>query len=531
MGVSFSMSQNQQNALHPDDLKELFTSLINDSVQRQGIDLSDVQLAQEVELGIRNTINNIKSNICSLDSERFTEGYEQFIYLINKFGADFSNTPNKESLKQIRDYISEVPQLMQVYDTILLYRDYELLVGAVNTMDFKPQSINRFEHRVQKISSDLSNEDCNSLLDGLATLHSLYTDKILQKKKKTATQQEIYALPEDYLDLYYQQVALETHPQETDEKKLELLASQLKSEDLQQMQNDFCSFNEKSSKDAYAKFLAITGFDSIIQEYNLPEDEISSKLKIYIQNVPELVELYDLRNLHKNVSELNSQAKHPTADTIYHENILDFYQQILSHRESSKELYLSDANLANFEYNLVSLCRKCDDPDFELYKNMCRDVLYLSDNPQHIAEIYNLFTPPDNNEVKPFRPSHGINEIVKNTCNRILENKKDYLSQQDFYNLYFILGQAYRRTQNKAGFMMKNDYKHMQESNNDAFRYFLLACDHAQTPSAAETAAQKACDINPTKYSSQPVAQKFPCHENRHYGFEPTRQPYGSYIR
>lgn len=527
------MPQKQQNVLQPNDLYDFYAGLIKDAAEKQNIQISNDQLALETKRQINIELQKIKSDICSLNSDRFMSGYAQFVWLINNIShvsPDFSDIPNKETLKQIRNYINEVPPLMQVYDTILLYRDYERLVGAVNTTDFKAQRINQFEHRVQKISSHLSDEDNNSLLDGVVTLHNLYTNNILQKKKKIATQQEIYALPEDYLDTYYFQMALnmlQQNSKEIDNGELTQTAQKLKSEDLQQMQDDFCSFDEKSSNEAYAKLLAMTGFDSIIQECNLSEDEISLGLKSYVQNVPELAELHDLMQLSTQITNLNKQAKLPTATTIYHEDLLEFRKQILSHRESSKELHLSDANLANFEYNLISLCQKCDDPSFELYKNMCRDVLYLSDNPQHIAEIYNLFTPPENNEVKPFRPSHSVNEIVKNTCNRILENKKDCLSQQDFYNLYSMLGHAYRRTQNTAGFIQLDKRKHMEESNTIAFNYFLLACNYAPTPSDGETAAQKAYDINPTKYSLQLVAKKFPIHESRRYGFELTRQPYG----
>lgn len=460
------------NSLKPSYVNELFTSLVQDACAQQGIELTKEQLHQEVLGNIASTLQSITSDICSLDQQRFMNGYKKFVYIINQSGSSFSDTPDKKSLNAIHTYINDVPELMKVYNTVRLYRDYEYLLNTVDTMDFKGQNINKFEHQVVSIASSLPDEDCQSLRNGVINLHSKYAEKLSQQNSSNAAT-DYQPLNEEYLSNYFLQQAymqIANQPKEYSLPALKAKATKLRKQTLGEIKDNICSFTPLRSNKGYDQFIEVCGLTGII-DY-IDANQQSDFVAQHIQNVTELKEISHVWDLYTDYLALSDGSYKLSSSEIFY-----FEEKVLNAENS-----LSANNIADIHYGIASLHNKyLSENNDKLNHNKLAETLdrtkksytshllvalKLTDNPETINKcLYDA----------PF--SHAVNEEAGKACMRALQKKG--LSGHDKFNLYRILYNTHLREHRKIGFQLSKDVEKAALHQQQAEHYYNQAKKYA----------------------------------------------------
>lgn len=469
------MSQDQKTSLKATFVTDLFSNLVARSLSAQHIQLPKEQFDYALSKNIHDKMQEIKSDICSLDGSRFRQGYTQFINIINQSGSHFPEKPDEKSLTQLRSYIQEVPELMKIYDTVLLYRDFEYLINTINTMDFKPEAINKFATRVDIISPDLSEEDSASLKNGVAQLHNKYAEKLSQETSP-AQSSDYQPLYEGYLnDYFYRQVAYQA---ENDGKiytpaAIKAKATQLRKKTIQEIKDDFCSLIPLQSDKGYNKFIDLCGLSGIMQYIDASQQD--DFIKQHIQNVPELNEIYQVWDLCADYATIADKTYKASSNEISY-----FEENVKSH-----ENILSTNNIASLHYGIAALYDKYMSDNSDklnsdgIEKNKKNSfshlliALKLTDNPQTINECM---------RVAPY--SHNINIEVEKACHRALTKRG--LSNHTKYNLYRILYNTHLREHKKIGFVFGPDAKKIASHEKEAAKYYTEAKKYARGSDTVE---------------------------------------------
>lgn len=515
------MSENIQYSKLPQDyLYNIFVNQVTEFLQSQGQNPQKVNLKEYTEQYVQGVFQGFKDGVCSLNEENFKTAYNSFIDLINVSGSNFSYRPDKNSLKAIKEYVADVPELTSFCNLIDVYKKYDQLNRNIGSYDFDEKEIKQFHETINTLS-DISLTNRSSLFIGLGNLYTAYgqsqAEPILQQ-----TNQELPPLPENYLQLYYEQqisYELAENGANIDQEQFEKMVEERKETELQTIIDDICSFDPEHYNSAYFHFLDIAGLRDGWDD--IPAEKVDTIIGNRIQNVPELQEIYDLACLYLETNLLDEDAQNKNLSK---EDVENYHDRVLKHKENYCDTSLSDANLANYEYKIIKLYQKLDNVQAEDIKDLCIDVLCSSNNPKNIKEIFNMFQPPIKNETKLFSPSKYINEITQDNCNRLLETQKDCLSDQDFYNLYTILGDTYKRSINKSGFRQREKIDHMEESNQKASRYYELAYTYAPTKGLKTKAAKAVYSTDPEHYNQKPCSEDVPLRVVKGTGMA---KPYG----
>lgn len=498
------MSEN--NKLPKNYLYSLFSNHAKEAADAYGQSLSKAELDEYTKHYSQEVIQGLKDGVCSLKEDDFKTAYSSFIDLVNYSGSNFSYRPDSNSLQTLKQYVSDVPELASFCDLVDVYKEYDHIKRNIGSFDFDIKEIKQFHDTINALS-DISLTNRASLFVGLGSLYTAYGQS-QQEQSLPQTAQEFEPLPENYLQEFFEQqitnelledgkdVNQEISPQQVEERK---------NDELQATIDDICSFDPERYNFAYGYFLDMTGLRDGLD--NIPDESVDTTIRNRIQNIPELLELYDLACLYLESGFLDEQAQNKSLSK---ETIEDYHNRVLKHKESSSDTGLSDSNLANYEYKIIKLYQKIDDVSAENLKYLCIDVLCSSNKPKDIKDIFNLFQPPLKNETKPFSPSKYINEITQDNCNRLLETMQDNLSDQDFYIIYTILGDTYRRSINKSGFRQQEKLIHMEESNQQASRYYELAYTYAPTKGLKTAAAKSVYTTDPEHYEQKPCSQDVP---------------------
>ncbi len=498
------MSEN--NKLPKNYLYSLFSNHAKEAADAYGQSLSKADLAEYAKHYSQGVIQGLKDGVCSLKEDEFKTAYSSFIDLVNYSGSNFSYHPDSNSLQTIKQYVSDVPELASFCDLVDVYKEYDHIKRNIGSFDFDIKEIKQFHDTINSLP-DISLTNRASLFVGLGNLYMSYGQS-QQEQPLPQTEQEFEALPENHLQEFFRQQIIDELLEDgknTDQEISQELIEERKNAEIQATIDDLCSFDPERYNFAYGYFLDMTGLRDSLD--NIPNEKVDTVIGNRIQNIPELQELYDLACLYLESGFLDEQAQNKSLSK---ETIEDYHNRVLQHKESSSDTTLSDSNLANYEYKIIKLYQKIDDVSAENLRDLCIDVLCSSNKPKDIKEIFSLFQPPLKNETKPFSPSKYINEITQDNCNRLLETRKDNLSDQEFYILYTILGDTYRRSINKSGFRQKEKLAHMEESNQRASRYYELAYTYAPTKGLKTAAAKAVYATDPEHYEQKSCSKDVP---------------------
>lgn len=493
------MSKNNQSKLSQDYLYAFFEQSAIEYAQQEGIDLKEVDIKEYTQWYVNDLIiQNLKDGVCSLNRKNFEKSYSCFINIVNYPEVKFSAFPDETSLRSVREYVADVPELVQFCDLVDAYKKYDSLRRNIGSYDFNEEKeFFNFHEIINSLSasSAISSENRRQLFSGLCALYS--TLEKSQASQEQQEQQEIPPLEEGYLQQYYKeqiQGELNEINQEVTNEELERMVESRKESELQRIKDGICSFNPDTYNEAYGEFLNITYLSEVLA--NVEDEEIQAAIENHLQNVPELKELYDFATLYLQTRYLVDQNK---SGKLSQDDVDEVYNSLMKYRQNGEDNRLSDANLANFSFAIAKLYEKCDMEDTEIIDDLYDEALRSSDNPQIIRASF-----------KYFKYTSDVNATTQESCNRVLANRKDQLSDLDHYYLYLTLGDSYSRHKHRADIEQSSKREHRAVSNAAASKYYEAAFTYAPTKSMKYKVAKRIHDIDPENYNNKPCSQEIP---------------------
>lgn len=493
-----NMSENNQNKLTPDSFYGLFNEQVVEFLQNEGFDTRQVDLKKHISDYAQGVVQALKDGVCSLDANNFETAYQSFIDLVNCTGVEFSYRPEPAALQAVKGYVSDIPELAGFCDLVDVYNKYDFLKRNMGAPYFDKKELSNFHDTINNITN-ITDDNRADLFGGLGKLYLAYqqSQKGQSQQQEQQEQQEIPPLEEGYLQQYYKeqiQGELNEINQKVTNEELERMVESRKESELQRIKDGICSFNPDTYNEAYGEFLNITYLSEVLA--NVEDEEIQAAIENHLQNVPELKELYDFATLYLQTRYLVDQNK---SGKLSQDDVDEVYNSLMKYRQNGEDNRLSDANLANFSYAIAKLYEKCDMEDTEIIDDLYDEALRSSNNPQIIRASF-----------KYFKYTSDVNATTQESCNRVLANRKDQLSDLDHYYLYLTLGDSYSRRKHRADIEQSSKREHRDNSNDIASKYYETAFTYAPTPSMKYKVAKRIHDIDPENYNNKPCSQEIP---------------------